>query len=343
MHSFICILLSLLRSINAFKPALPSTNSIVPSTDLSISQSVAAGSHLAMEQCSKMFRNQVWNCPASMFQPNFGISTRESALIQAILSAGIIHTVSRNCSAGELDGCGCGRNSPVTDESWEWAGCSDNLAFADSVSEKFLPGGSLTQHHNLEAGKVAVRKSMRRVCKCHGVSGSCAVQTCWKSVGDFNSVGRYLRRRHKDAVHVGTGGSGLTTLSDPSLNKIIFSRASRDRRTVPAIKKRKLVFLQPSPNYCIANPALRVPGVKGRVCSVSPESKSKTKDIKKCSDVCTGCGLDARKEVKLVSTSCNCKFEWCCNLKCETCTREQITITCVRKTKKNPINLSNST
>lgn len=48
----------------------------------------------------------------------------------------------------------------------------------------------------------AVKKTMRRMCKCHGVSGSCATQTCWRQISDFKTVGQYLKKGYKKALKV---------------------------------------------------------------------------------------------------------------------------------------------
>ena len=47
-----------------------------------------------------------------------------------------------------------------------------------------------------------MKKTMRRMCKCHGVSGSCATQTCWRQISDFKTVGQYLKRGYKKALKV---------------------------------------------------------------------------------------------------------------------------------------------
>jgi len=60
---------------------------------------------------------------------------------------------------------------------------------------------------------------MRRVCKCHGVSGSCAHHTCWYALSDFRAVGDYLKRMYNRAVKVKYhyGGGGITN-SEPQIN-----------------------------------------------------------------------------------------------------------------------------
>ena len=48
----------------------------------------------------------------------------------------------------------------------------------------------------------AVADSLTTACKCHGVSGSCSIKTCWKSLGDLKAIGSQLQRKYAVAVEV---------------------------------------------------------------------------------------------------------------------------------------------
>ncbi len=43
---------------------------------------------------------------------------------------------------------------------------------------------------------------MKLSCKCHGVSGSCTIRTCWLTMLDFRRVGHHLRRKYNSATQV---------------------------------------------------------------------------------------------------------------------------------------------
>lgn len=48
----------------------------------------------------------------------------------------------------------------------------------------------------------AVIRNVNRKCKCHGMSGSCEMQTCWKATPDFKEVGNRLKRKYRSARKV---------------------------------------------------------------------------------------------------------------------------------------------
>lgn len=47
-----------------------------------------------------------------------------------------------------------------------------------------------------------VASLMRMQCRCHGVSGSCELKTCWKTMPSFTEVGDTLKRKYQQAVQV---------------------------------------------------------------------------------------------------------------------------------------------
>ena len=48
---------------------------------------------------------------------------------------------------------------------------------------------SLMNLHNNEVGRRAVIKRSRVTCKCHGVSGSCSLITCWQQLTSIREIG----------------------------------------------------------------------------------------------------------------------------------------------------------
>jgi len=111
-------------------------------------------------------------------------ANREAAFTYAILSAGVVHAISRSCKDGELGSCGCSRRIRPSKlfRDWLWGGCGDNtdygyqfaVGFIDiREKEKNYPrhskelGRMLMNIHNNEAG--------RRVC---AINNSWQSKTC---------------------------------------------------------------------------------------------------------------------------------------------------------------------
>jgi wingless-type MMTV integration site family protein 5 len=65
-------------------------------------------------------------------------------------------------------------------------------------------------------------------CKCHGVSGSCSLKTCWQALPPFREVGKRLKDRYDGAVEVkfNKRGTRLTRKNrrhnKPTKNDIIY-------------------------------------------------------------------------------------------------------------------------
>ncbi|CAB1419037.1 unnamed protein product, partial [Pleuronectes platessa] len=54
-------------------------------------------------------------------------------------------------------------------------------------------------------GTEAVYNLANVACKCHGVSGSCSLKTCWLQLADFRRVGEFLKEKYDSAAAMRTG------------------------------------------------------------------------------------------------------------------------------------------
>lgn len=138
---------------------------------------------------------------------------------------------------------------------------------------------------------------MKTQCRCHGVSGSCELKTCWRTLPPFSEVGDFLKKKYELAIRVKAARKRLR-------------RQDKSGRKMPVMKD-DLVHIHKSPNYCVENQTKGILGTRGRVCNkttTGPES---------CDLLCCGRGYNTQV-VKHVER-CHCKFIWCCYVRCKAC------------------------
>ncbi|XP_058802671.1 protein Wnt-10a isoform X3 [Phymastichus coffea] len=355
------------------------------------------GIEMAIAECQHQFQWHRWNCssltPSSVTQHSSVIlqrGYRETGFVYAISSAGVAHSVSRACSMGRLISCGCdpssytsrttgqvgnGKSPPSAQlasrdggsaTQWKWGGCSHNLEFGVEFSKQFLDGRevagdiqSTVNLHNNQAGRNAVSNNMQIRCKCHGMSGSCELKTCWKVVPDFRIVGRTLKNRFRNAVAVtqsnfgnvtplnrvrgasrrrghgrqerkrkhrnsNSGGNGAGGGGGGGAGVGNSHRGSRNGRGKKGRKGKNLAsqlfFFQKSPNFCERDPHTDIAGTSGRRCN-RPSAGGDG-----CASLCCGRGYNVVRQRRL--ERCACKFHWCCFVQCQNCTVEEWITVC---------------
>ncbi|XP_024202308.1 protein Wnt-8b isoform X2 [Pan troglodytes] len=261
-----------------------------PKAYLIYSSSVAAGAQSGIEECKYQFAWDRWNCPERALQLS---------------------------SHGGLRSGGQG---------WLWGGCSDNVGFGEAISKQFVDALETGQDaraamnlHNNEAGRKAVKGTMKRTCKCHGVSGSCTTQTCWLQLPEFREVGAHLKEKYHAALKVdllqgaGNSAAGRGAIAD----------------TFRSISTRELVHLEDSPDYCLENKTLGLLGTEGRECLRRGRALGRW-ERRSCRRLCGDCGLAVEERRAETVSSCNCKFHWCCAVRCEQCRRRVTKYFCSR-------------
>ncbi|KAG7493841.1 Wnt-4 [Solea senegalensis] len=269
-----------------------------------VMDAVRRGAQLAIEECQFQFRNRRWNCSTLETMPVFGKvvtqGTREAAFVYAISAASVAFAVTRACSSGELEKCGCDHNvHGVSPEGFQWSGCSDNIAYGVAFSQSFVDvrerskgqssSRALMNLHNNEAGRKAILSHMRVECKCHGVSGSCEVKTCWRAMPPFRKVGNVIKEKFDGATEVEQRKMGSTKVLVP-----------RNAQFKPHTDE-DLVYLEPSPDFCDHDP--RTPGMLG---TVGRQCNRTSKAIDGCELMCCGRGFQTQ-EVEVVDR-CSCDF-----------------------------------
>ncbi|BES88829.1 Hypothetical protein NTJ_01636 [Nesidiocoris tenuis] len=308
---------------------------------------VSKGANMAIQECQFQFKNRRWNCSTrnffrgkNLFGKIVDRGCRETAFIYAITSAAVTHAVARACAEGSIESCTCdyshvSRGSPkgagapggvhgVRD--WEWGGCSDNIGFGFKFSREFVDTGergrSLREKmnlHNNEAGRVHVAAEMRQECKCHGMSGSCTVKTCWMRLPPFRIVGDNLKDRFDGASRVIFPNSG-SLRSGGKKSRYNFQLKPYNPEHKPPGPK-DLVYLETSPGFCERNPRLGIQGTQGRQCNDTSIG------VDGCDLMC--CGRGHKTQEVVVVERCACTFHWCCEVKCKLCRTKKTIHTCL--------------
>ncbi|XP_042234685.1 protein Wnt-2b-A-like [Homarus americanus] len=276
---------------------------------------VTEGAIQGVRHCQKQFHHSRWNCStiprdASVFGRHvLRTGTRESAFVYSINSAGVVHAITRACSRGAITNCACDLTKKGSHRDrggqFTWGGCSDNIRYGTAFARKFIDARdrrprdarALMNLHNNRAGRKGVRKKMRLECKCHGVSGSCTVRTCWQTMAPFGATARWLKSRYDEATEVRVQPNGV----------FMVPRYGDHRKP----RKKDLVYLESSPDYCDADSSSGFTGTGGRQCNRTSQGTDG------CELLCCGRGFDTHK--RLITTKCECMFQWCCSVECKTC------------------------
>uniref|UniRef100_A0A914XGT7 Protein Wnt n=1 Tax=Plectus sambesii TaxID=2011161 RepID=A0A914XGT7_9BILA len=317
---------------------------------------VSKGAQMGLEECQTQFSGRHWNCsimyndlvpeltrqrirmkkygvpkfpnktalalgmqadsPVIQMGDVFGgalqTDSREKAYVHAISSAGVAYSITRACAQGHLPSCGCDRKVHIKrrqnrQANWEWGGCSEDLAYGERLSKDFVdsnehahdgePARKLMNMHNNEAGRRAIRRNMQLTCKCHGVSGSCTTKICWRKMNDFHAIGETLYKKFDAALRV-------------KFNTKKHKLRPADTPGEKRIRRRDLVYLDDSPNYCDVS-MNSIISTQGRRCTLN------SYQVDNCDSLC--CNRGYTTKIIERKRDCDCKFVWCCQVKCSTC------------------------
>uniref|UniRef100_A0A182MG79 Protein Wnt n=1 Tax=Anopheles culicifacies TaxID=139723 RepID=A0A182MG79_9DIPT len=268
--------------------------------DIGLPEAIKEARRLAVTHCEEQFRYDRWNCSIETRGKRniFKKVYRETAFVHALTAAAITHAVARACAEGKMTKCQCAseRKPDPARLAFRWGGCSDNLKHGKRVARNFLElqpknGDPVAEmlRHDSEVGISAITSAMTDRCKCHGVSGSCSMKTCWRRLGDFNTTAALLRTKYHLAIR-----------KIPVNNKTSRRSAPRDFRPRETIYD-QLYYFETSPTFCSVT--------RGRRC-LHPDN---------CATLCCGRGYTT-KVIKTLE-KCRCRFTngRCCQVVCDYC------------------------
>nr|AEH58047.1 EGL-20 [Trichinella spiralis] len=294
--------------------------------------SVSVGIRLAIAECQWQFRPERWNCTPirganesafDIFGTMLKSGNRESAFLEAITTAGLVHAIVTACTTGNLTDCSCDMSKNGLEgfrvksrpddasENWRWGGCSDNIRYGIIFAREFLDkhvrkqfqqnkdSRDLVILHNQEVGRKAISENMKRHCRCHGISGSCEMKTCWQQMPKMKEVSEQLKLFYD-----------RSSIQVTKRAKRKLRRKNKYERKIP-LRISELVYQNRSPNYCVRDDKMGLLGTYGRQCNRTTLSSDS------CDLLCCGRGYDTRLVTKY--ERCHCKFVWCCYVTCKAC------------------------
>ncbi|NXX94948.1 WNT7A protein, partial [Centropus bengalensis] len=287
---------------------------------------IGEGSQMGINECQFQFRNGRWNCSALGERTVFGKELKVGTF--DLLPPGVSHGAAGGVGKGhQALGAGAIQEPPLERVHLgavaaltggmdirvsSQLGTAAALCWGLEVFSNSCDSVTALTHHSLFFQIQILEENMKLECKCHGVSGSCTTKTCWTTLPKFRELGYILKDKYNEAVQV-----------EPV-------RASRNKRpTFLKIKKplsyRKpmdtdLVYIEKSPNYCEEDPVTGSVGTQGRMCNKTAQQSNG------CDLMCCGRGYNTHQYSRV--WQCNCKFHWCCYVKCNTCSERTEVYTC---------------
>ncbi|XP_076165527.1 protein Wnt-7b isoform X1 [Ptiloglossa arizonensis] len=344
---------------------------------------VGEGAELGLRECRHQFRHHRWNCSHVANDQVFGhvvvVGSREAAFTYAISSAGVTYAVTAACSRGNITACGCEPTVRTRKElppnGWEWGGCSADVTYGMRFARRFLDARevegdarSLMNLHNNKAGRKIVKALLQTECKCHGVSGSCTVRTCWRTLPSFRQIGDALMKKYYrarpvvaitppppptmqslDTLHSTSAemvpilGNDAKTQGKP--NDVGKSRHDRQPpKKVVKPRRPHLVLKRTKSSGGLGMGQKRIPK-RSELVFLQPSPNYCEPDLAQgslgtqgryCNRTSKGtdgcdlmcCGRGYNTHQFTRTWQCRCKFHWCCRVHCETCTERTEEYTC---------------
>lgn len=161
-------------------------------------------------------------------------------------------------------------------------------------------------------------------------------------VAEFGVIGNYLKEAYSRAMKLSSSSKNkervkkgiADQLSMASISTVAGindnaspskSRLEQEMANLPVTR---LAFTEDAPDYCAMNATTGSRATVGRICSRRKGKDVPSEERRSCRNLCKACGLKVRKQRKKVTTTCNCKFQWCCQVHCSSCQQEETTFMC---------------
>lgn len=169
---------------------------------------------------------------------------------------------------------------------------------------------------------------MKIHCKCHGITGTCSFKTCFRRLGDFREISKFLRKKYDRIVYVKINKKKKRQERKRKNEEGTKKKEKKEKKTIRLKSKngrkyntKDLIAVSRSPSYCKRMLKRGSYGTKGRICD--PKKK---RGKGGCNYMC--CGRGFRRHVIKKKERCECVLVWCCKVKCKTCTKREVISRC---------------
>ncbi|XP_010010171.1 PREDICTED: protein Wnt-5b-like, partial [Nestor notabilis] len=268
---------------------------------------IGEGARSAIKECQYQFRQRrgdlslVENLSLVNLLLVSLAGSRETAFTYAVSAAGVVNAISRACREGELSSCGCSRTARPKDlpRDWLWGGCGDNVEYGYRFAKEFVDAKEREKNY-VRGSEEQARMLMNLQNNEAGRrdAGPCAWrQCCWCR----EACGHQMAQ---------VRNASLLAWARAGISRKGKRERVNNRFNMPT--QEDLVYVDPSPDYCLRNETTGSLGTQGRLCNKTSEG------MDGCELMCCGRGYDQFKSVQV--ERCHCKFHWCCYVKCKKCT-----------------------
>lgn len=158
-------------------------------------------------------------------------------------------------------------------------------------------------------------------CRCHGLSTSCAIRTCWSRTSAADILGARLKQSYDSAVQVADFSDEHITENRIQPTNINARRTRLYAVSSQRVRPLELVYLDSSPDYCL--PTDYGPGIVNRECEISTNSTSTNSS---CDYLC--CGRGYFNNTVVTTERCRCQAVWCCDVLCDECSHSETIYKC---------------
>lgn len=192
-----------------------------------------AGFGRGLKECRKQFKDELWDC--SFYYENMTgelPANRETAVIHAITTAGILQEIISQCAANEIIECSCNGRSRGSHE------CKNSLTFAVTETKSIL---RTRRQGNYERRQIDINNQMVGIEVFKG-----EYRNCRGSLPEKCNIWQQVANELKNKYH--------STINNTQQVNSTFQG------------NLQLSYRDLSPDYCVRNVTAGSPGLRGRVC-----------------------------------------------------------------------------